>query len=127
MTLSEVNNASKRKEITQEPKENDLEESKEAETILKTHKITDESQLEEIVAEIKIKTKQIQKIPITVNSGQLVEAATLDSHAKTLYESIASLEKSTEFVEIPMSNTSMPPSTYRAGTPCFANSKWSER
>ena len=76
--------------------EDELEESKEAETILKTHKITDESQLEEIVAEIKIKTKQIQKIPITVNSGQLVEAATLDSHAKTLYESIASLEKSTE-------------------------------
>jgi exonuclease SbcC len=74
----------------------ELEESKEAETILKTHKITDESQLEEIVAEIKIKTKQIQKIPITVDSGQLVEAATLDSHAKTLYESIASLEKSTE-------------------------------
>ena len=74
----------------------ELEESKEAETILKTHKITDESQLEEIVAEIKIKTKQIQKIPITVNSGQLIEAATLDSHAKTLYESIASLEKSTE-------------------------------
>ena len=74
----------------------ELEESKEAETILKTHKITDESQLEEIVADIKIKTKQIQKIPITVNSGQLVEAATLDSHAKTLYESIASLEKSTE-------------------------------
>ena len=76
--------------------EDELEESKEAETILKTHKITDESQLEEIVAEIKIKTKQIQKIPITVNSGQLVEAATLDTHAKTLYESIASLEKSTE-------------------------------
>ena len=74
----------------------ELEESKEAEIILKTHKITDESQLEKIVAEIKIKTKQIQKIPITINSGQLVEAGTLDSHAKTLYGSIASLEKSTE-------------------------------
>jgi len=74
----------------------ELEESKQAETILKTHKITDKSQLEEIVAEIKIKTKQIQKIPITVNSGQLVEAGTLDSHAKTLYETITSLEKSTE-------------------------------
>ena len=75
------------REVLLEKSENlsdDLEESKEAETILKTHKITDESQLEEIVAEIKIKTKQIQKIPITVNSGQLVEAATLDSHAKTL-------------------------------------------
>ena len=32
----------------------ELEESKEAETILKTHKITDESQLQEIIAEIKI-------------------------------------------------------------------------
>jgi exonuclease SbcC len=74
----------------------DLEESKEAATILRTHKITNESQLEEIVAEIKIKTKQIQKIPITVNSGQLVNAGTLDSHAKSLYENITSLEISTE-------------------------------
>ena len=73
-----------------------LEESKEAATILKTHKITNELQLEEIIAEIKIKTKQIQKIPITVNSGQLVEAGTLDSHAKLLYENITLLEKSTE-------------------------------
>ena len=74
----------------------DLEESKVAETILKTHKIRNESQLDEITAEIKIKTKQIQKIPLTVNSGQLVEAATLDSHTKTLYDSIISLEKSTK-------------------------------
>jgi len=74
----------------------DLEESKEATTILKTHKITTESQLEEMIAEIKIKTKQIQKIPITVNSGQLIEAGTLDSHAKSLYENITTLEKSTK-------------------------------
>ena len=74
----------------------DLEESKEATTILKTHKITNELQLEEIIAEIKIKTKQIQNIPITVNSSQLVEAGTLDSHAKLLYENITLLEKSTE-------------------------------
>jgi len=73
-----------------------LEESKEAATILKTHKITNELQLEEIIAEIKIKTKQIQKIPITINSGQLVEAGTLDSHTKLLYENITLLEKSTE-------------------------------
>ena len=73
-----------------------LEESKEAETILKTHRITNESQLEEMIAEIKIKTKQIQKIPITVNSGQLVEAATLDSHTKTIYENIISLERTTK-------------------------------
>jgi exonuclease SbcC len=74
----------------------DLEESKEAATILKTHKITEKSQLEEMITEIKIKTKQIQKIPITVSSGQLVDAGTLDDHAKSLYENITILEKSTE-------------------------------
>ena len=52
-----------------------------------------------MIAEIKIKTKQIQKIPITVNSGQLVEAGTLDSHAKSLYENITALEKSTEGIQ----------------------------
>ena len=73
-----------------------LEESKKAETILSTYKIKNESQLDEIVAEIKMKVKQMQKIPLTVNSGQLVEAANLDSHAKTIYENIVSLEKSTK-------------------------------
>jgi len=72
-----------------------LEESKKAETILNTYKIKNESQLDEIVAEIKMKIKQMQKIPLTVNSGQLVEVASLDSHAKTIYENIVSLEKST--------------------------------
>jgi len=73
-----------------------LEESKKAETILSTYKIKNESQLDEIIAEIKMKAKQMQKIPLTVNSGQLVEAANLDSHAKTIYENIVSLEKSTK-------------------------------
>ena len=74
----------------------DLEKSKEAETILKAHKIRNETELDQIAVEIKNQIKQIQKIPLTVNSGQLIEAATLDSHAKTLYDSIVSLEKSTK-------------------------------
>jgi len=74
----------------------ELEKAKKAETILSTHKIKNESQLDEIIAEIKMKIKQIQKIPLTVNSDQLVETATLDSHAKTIYESIVSLETSTK-------------------------------
>jgi len=74
---------------------NDLEESKKAETILSTYKIKNESELDGIAAEIKAKIKQMQKIPITINSGQLVEASILDSHAKTIYENIVSLEKST--------------------------------
>ena len=74
---------------------NDLEEIKKAETILSTHKIKNESQLDEISAEIKAKVKQMQKIPLTIIPGQLVGVANLDSHAKTIYESILSLEKST--------------------------------
>jgi len=74
----------------------ELEKAKKAETILSTHKIKNESQLDEIIAEIKMKVKQMQKIPLTVNSGQLVETATLDSHAKTIYENIVSLETSTK-------------------------------
>jgi len=73
-----------------------LEESKKAETILSTYKIKNESQLDEIIVEIKMKVKQMQKIPLTVNSSQLVEVASLDSHAKTIYENIVSLEKSTK-------------------------------
>jgi len=73
-----------------------LEESKKAETILSTYKIKNESQLDEIIVEIKMKVKQMQKIPLSVNSSQLVEVASLDSHAKTIYENIVSLEKSTK-------------------------------
>jgi len=73
-----------------------LEESKKAETILSTYKIKNKSQLDEIITEIKMKVKQMQTIPLTVNSGQLVEVANLDSHAKTIYENIVSLEKSTK-------------------------------
>nr|AIF25321.1 SMC domain-containing protein (sbcC) [uncultured marine thaumarchaeote SAT1000_50_F07] len=74
----------------------ELEKVKKAETILSTHKIKNESQLDEIITEIKMKVKQMQKIPLTVNSDQLVETATLDSHAKTIYENILSLETSTK-------------------------------
>ena len=94
--VEELENKRNELEDNIEKLSDDLEESKEAETILKTHKIKSESQLEEIAAEIRVKIKQIQKIPLTVNSGQLVDAATLDSHAKTLYDSILSLEKSTK-------------------------------
>ena len=38
----------------------------------------------------------MKSIPITINSGQLVEASTLDSHAKTIYDNIISLKKSTD-------------------------------
>jgi len=73
----------------------DLEEAKKAETILSTYKIKNESQLDEIVVEIKTKVKQMQNIPLTIIPGQLVGVASFDSHAKTIYESVVELEKST--------------------------------
>ena len=93
--IVELKNEKDKLEQNIEKLSDDLEESKKAETILNTYKIKNESQLDEIVAEIKMKVKQMQKIPLTVNSGQLVEVASLDSHAKTIYENIVSLEKST--------------------------------
>ena len=73
-----------------------LEESKKAETILSTYKIKNESQLDEISAEIKTKVKQMQKIPLTIIPGQLVGIANLDSHAKTclLYTSPSPRDRS---------------------------------
>jgi exonuclease SbcC len=73
----------------------DLEEAKKAEIILSTYKIKNESQLDEIVTEIKTKVKQMQNIPLTIIPGQLVGVASLDSHAKTIYENVVELEKST--------------------------------
>jgi exonuclease SbcC len=73
----------------------DLEESKKAETILSTYKINNESQLDEIVVEIKTKVKQMHNIPLTIIPGQLIGVASLDSHAKTIYENIVLLEKAT--------------------------------
>ena len=93
--VEELENEKEKNVVKLEKLTDDLEESKKAETILSTYKIKNESQLDGIITEIKIKVQQMQNIPLTVNSGQLVEAASLDSHAKTIYESIVSLEKST--------------------------------
>ena len=54
-----------------------------------------QNELEKIAETIKEKIKKIKDIPITINTGQLLEASAIDSHAKMKYEKILQIEKDT--------------------------------
>ena len=73
----------------------ELREAENAYIKLKTHNISTETELEQIAATIKEKVKKIKDIPITINSGQLLEASSIDAHAKMKYEKILQIEKTT--------------------------------
>ena len=73
----------------------ELREAENADIKLKTHNISTETELEKIAATIKEKVKKIKDIPITINSGQLLEASSIDAHAKMKYEKILQIEKTT--------------------------------
>ena len=73
----------------------ELREAENAEIKLKTHNISTETELEQIVTTIKEKIKKIKDIPITINSDQLLEASAIDAHAKMKYEKILQIEKTT--------------------------------
>ena len=73
----------------------ELRDAENADIKLKTHNISTETELEQIAATIKEKVKKIKNIPITINSGQLLEASSIDTHAKMKYEKILQLEKTT--------------------------------
>ncbi len=66
----------------------------EDETTLRAHSINDKKEIDALKKEISLQKINIQKIPININSGLLVEVATIDSHSKLLYEKIM------EFVEL---------------------------
>ncbi len=72
-----------------------LKEAENADIKLKTHNISTETELEKIANTIKEKIKKIKDIPITINSGQLLEASSIDTHAKMKYEKILQIEKTT--------------------------------
>ena len=76
-------------------KTGELKEAENADVKLKTHNISNETELEQIAETIKEKINKIKEIPITINSGQLLEASTVDSHAKMKYEKILQIEKTT--------------------------------
>ena len=78
-----------------EEKNGELREAENADIKLKTHNISTEIELEKIAETIKEKIKKIKDIPITINTGQLLEASAIDSHAKMKYEKILQIEKDT--------------------------------
>ena len=98
-TLNQKISQTKEKQVELEnsiEKINDeLRDAENADIKLKTHNISTETELEKIAATIKEKIKKIKHIPITINSGQLLEASSIDAHAKMKYEKILQIEKTT--------------------------------
>lgn len=65
-----------------------------AKATLDAHSIQNKDQISALILEVASQKAQIQKIPLTIaTSGGLLEASEIDSHAKTLYEKIESLQK----------------------------------
>ncbi|RDJ32571.1 MAG: SMC family ATPase [Crenarchaeota archaeon] len=73
-----------------------IQQIRDAETILRTHSITSIQEISQLKQEVQNKRSDIQKIPLTINSRQLVEIASIDSHSKQLYEKIHQLEEQTK-------------------------------
>ncbi len=67
----------------------------EDEATLRAHSINDKKEIDALKKEISLQKINIQKIPMNINSGLLVEVASIDSHAKLLYEKIMELENVT--------------------------------
>ena len=68
----------------------------ENEATLRAHSINDKNEIYTLKKEISLQKITIQKIPININSGLLLEVASIDSHAKLLYEQIMELENETK-------------------------------
>ena len=66
-----------------------------AETTLRAHSINKKEQIDSIKQEVFSQKTKIKKIPINIGVGILVEVASIDSHAKLLYEKIVEFEKET--------------------------------
>ncbi len=67
-----------------------------SEAVLRAHSIHKKEEIDSIKKEVSFQKTNIKKIPINISSGMLVEAATIDSHAKLLYEKITKLESETK-------------------------------
>ena len=76
--------------------EEKLELIKEGEATLRAHSINNKNEIDAIKQEVILQKTNMQKIPITINDGKLIEVATIDSHAKLLYDKIVELEEETK-------------------------------
>lgn len=78
----------KRKEFSEK-----LQFARDAEATLRAHSISSKEQLDKIKEEVQTKKENIQKIPSSTN---LIEISQIDSHARTIFESISKLESETD-------------------------------
>jgi len=72
-----------------------IQKARDAEATLRAHSIKNKEELQKIQQDVKAKRESIQNIPIT-SSGNLVQLAQIDSHAKNIFETISKLEKETK-------------------------------
>lgn len=95
MTNQKIGNLEKQ-DLFLNGKKNEFEEKldriNEAEAILRAHDVKNIEEIVQIKQEVTNQRTVMQKIPITVNSGKLVEISSLDSHAQSLYEKIVEME-----------------------------------
>ena len=78
---------------------NELDKAKEATIVLAANSIENESQLQKLVESIKIKINKNQEIEIAINSGQLLEASSVDVTAEKMFSNIMQVEKDSEGFE----------------------------
>jgi len=73
-----------------------LQNTKSSEAILRAHFIKDQDELKKIQKELELMKENIKNAPPVITSGNLVEVAELDQHAKMLFNSISQLEEETK-------------------------------
>ncbi len=94
----EIKNLEKEEEFAQDQKNSisrKFEQAIIAESTLQAHSVKNSKELDGIKQKILKQKNNIQKIPITLNTGKLMEMSSIDSHAKVLYDKISLLEKET--------------------------------
>ena len=94
----EIKNLEKEEKLAQDQKNSisrKFEQAIIAESTLQAHSIKNSKELDGIKQKILKQKNSMQKIPITLNTGKLMEMSSIDSHAKVLYDKISLLEKET--------------------------------
>ena len=76
--------------------EKKLEEQRNANAVLKANNINDKSDITKLQEELDNEKKQLQVVSSSVESQQIVQLASLDTHAKQISENISRLERETE-------------------------------
>jgi exonuclease SbcC len=98
-TQKEIQSFSKEKDLHTKSRESfseQFDKSKDASVTLRTYSIKNRDDIERLKEEINQNKINVQKIPSNITVGNLIEIATIDSHTKTLCNTISQLEQETK-------------------------------